>query len=176
MKQPFNLQEGEKIVKEIKPVPAYKWYLFIPSFLLSLFTIGFMAMPIFFVAGQLLLWIPLALLLGITFFPYAYAMLRYSKQNYWITNKRVIYMRGLIGYTINSIPLDRISDVTISRSFFESLLGFGSVMIQSLAGQIAYNRRMGAEGSLTAVSNPEGLQKEIFELVSKHRKKEKLSF
>ena len=72
--------------------------------------------------------------------------------------------------------MERISDVMVSRTFLERIFGFGSVLIQSLAGQITYGRRLGAEGSLLAVPDPEGIQKLIFELIKKKRKAEKLSF
>ena len=81
-----------------------------------------------------------------------------------------------MGYTIHSIPLERISDVIVSRTFWERIFGFGSVLIQSLAGQVTYGRKLGAEGSLLAVPNPEGVQKLIFDLIKKKRKTEKLSF
>ncbi len=106
---------------------------------------------------------------------FVFASLRYNKRMYWITNKRIICKRGLIGYRINSIPFERISDVLISRSFIESLFGFGSVHVQSLAGQYSYRGRYGSEGNLMAVADPEGTQKLIFDLIKQKRKEEKLT-
>ncbi len=101
--------------------------------------------------------------------------LQYKHQHYWITNKRIIYKKGLIGYRVVSIPLERISDVIVSRTLLERVLGFGSVLIQTLAGQISPGR-MGAEASLLAVPDPEGIQKLIFDLVKRKRKEESLSY
>ncbi len=67
---------------------------------------------------------------------------------YWITNQRVIIRRGLIGYSINSIPLERVSNVLISRSFLERLFGFDSLHVQTLAGQYTAHGRLGEEGNL----------------------------
>jgi len=67
--------------------------------------------------------------------------------------------------------------VIVSRTFWERVFGFGSVHIQSLAGQISYgmHRRLGAEASMLAISDPEGIQKLIFELIKKKRKVEHLT-
>jgi len=112
------------------------------------------------------------LLIGI----WALVDMKYKKQHYWITTKRVIYKRGLIGYKISSIPLERISDIILSRTFLERLFGFGSLHVQTLAGQITHGGRSGAEAMLLAVPNPEETQELIFQLVKKKRKAEKITF
>lgn len=180
----FKLQEGEKVVKEIKPLPALKWYFLIkehgillvgiPIFLFYIFHTLFL--PIFslfpiFSLVVIILTSGLALSFVIVFL---IAYLRYKHQYYWITNKRVIYKEGLIGYKVTSIPLERISDVIISRTFFERIFGFGSILIQSLAGQVS-GGRLGAEASLLAVPNPEETQELIFELVKRKRKEEEIT-
>ncbi|MBI4052646.1 MAG: PH domain-containing protein [Candidatus Diapherotrites archaeon] len=179
--RPFNLQEGEKIIKEIKPVGGLLWYWLVPGIILFLL-IGIFFTPLIFggiFSGSPggLLWTVFSLgFVGIILIPLLGAFWRYNKQHYWITNKRIIQKSGFIGYKVNSIPLERISDAIISRSFAESIFGFGSVHIQSLAGQITYNNRFGAEGSLLAVPDPEGTQELIFGLIGEKRKREKLSF
>jgi len=176
--KPFNLQEKEKIVKEIKPLAILKWYFFIRSalgvFFVLVWFIWLLFIPsIFPVFGLSAIF----LILFIFIILFLIANNRYSYQHYWITNNRVLYRRGFLGYTINSIPLERISDVIVSRTFWERVFGFGSVHIQSLAGQISFgtHRRLGAEASMMAVSDPEELQKLIFELIKKKRKAEKLT-
>jgi uncharacterized membrane protein YdbT with pleckstrin-like domain len=74
---------------------------------------------------------------------------------------------------VNSIPLERVSDVIISRSFVETLFGIASIHIQSLAGQASYGR-FGAEGKYRAVPNPEELQQLIFKLIKENRQAEHL--
>lgn len=170
----FNLLEGEKVVEEIKPLPSLKWYFFLKSAIVLIFVL------IWFI------WIPFVVSPGFTIFPviiiiflliilWLVAVNRYRHQHYWITNKRVICKRGIIGYTIGSIPFERVSDVIVSRTFLERLFGFGSVLVQSLAGQISHRGRLGAEGSLLAVPDPEKTQQNIFELMKEKRKVEKLT-
>ncbi len=174
MQKFFELQEGEKILKEIKPLPALKKYFFVTS-IIGLLTI----LIIFFIC-----FIPIALKLDIVLLGMIFTILffilipilwliarnRYKHQYYWITNKRVICKSGLLGYTISSVPFERISDIIISRSFLERILGFGSLYCQSLAGQI------GREIRFQAIPEPEKIQKFLFDLVKKKRKIEHITF
>lgn len=171
----FKLQEGERVTEKIKPLPSLRWYFFLTWGIVIIFIlVWFIWMPFafgsFFVGGIALASIVLLLVLL-----WVLSGKAYNHQLYWLTNKRVIVKRGLLGYRVNSIPLERISDVIVSRSFVEHLFGFGSVLIQSLAGQITAGRRFGAEGSLLAVPDPEGTQKMIFDLIKKKRKAEHIT-
>ena len=188
----FKLQEREKIVKSIKPKKNLVWYFLITGFragryrgfgaelgssviTLIVFLYLFLRIPTkYFSVFSPVIFIIIFIavfIIGITFLA---AYLRYKKQYYWITNKRVVHKRGIIGYRINSIPLERISDVIISRTFLERIFGFGSVAIQSMAGQVSRGR-LGAEASLLAVPNPEEIQELIFELIKKKRKEEHIT-
>ena len=171
----FNILEGEKIVEEIKPLPSLKWYFFFQGAFVFIFILLFFGW-IPFVAGVAFQTIvPAIIIILFLIIMWLVAKNRYKHQHYWITNKRVICKRGIIGYTISSIPFERVSDVIISRTFFERLFGFGSVHVQSLAGQITHHGRLGAEGSMLAVPDPEGSQQKIFELMKKKRKVEHLT-
>jgi len=179
MRRQFEVQEGEKIVKDIKPLPILKWYFFITSaigfFFFIIFFIWIIFLPsLFFTTIAFIFGLFILIIFVIL---YLVANNKYNYQHYWVTNKRMLCRRGLLGYRISSIPLERISDVIVSRTFWERVFGFGSVHIQSLAGQFTYGRgRLGSEGALLAVPDPEGTQKLIFDLIKKKRKTEKLSF
>ena len=180
----FRLQEGEKIIESIKPLPGLKWMFFLQGMLGWIFFILFFGVWLLSPVGIMLAIVggALAAILGLVIFilfllavaiiPYILASMRYGKRYYWVTSKRVIGKSGFIGYKVNSIPLERISDVIISRSFAESIFGFGSVHVQTMAGQVAMRGRFGAEGNFQAVPDPEGLQQQIFDLVKKKRKAE----
>lgn len=185
----FNLGEGETVVKDIKPEGKLKWYFFIkeglaisilmaimlPGLLLSLFASLILKSEVSSFLGGYLIFAGASFIFGF-FIGYIIAALRYRKQHYWITNKRVIYKRGLIGYRVTSIPYERISDIIISRSFLERIFGFGSLHVQTLAGQMTGRSRMGAEGVLLAIPDPEGTQELIFKLAKEKRKVEKITF
>jgi len=178
----FNLGEGENIVREIKPKSGLKWYFMLTGVGISVFVLVLLLPSVVVIGVKFatflknfgLLFIAVIILsfsLGI-----AIAILRYNKQFYWLTNKRVVYKRGLIGYRITSIPYERISDIIISRSLLERIFGFGSLHVQTLAGQVSGTHRLGAEGVLLAVPDPEGTQELIFELARQKRKDEGISF
>ena len=206
----FKLESGEKIIESIKPLSNLKRYMILgglSGFVSVLLIFGFILFIFVFsensiyvenldakitlpkpeITTLLLIFLntPLSLLmLLLLVLPFVTAHLSYNKMYYWVTNNRVIYKRGLIGYRISSIPLERISDIIITRTFLENLFGFGSIHIQSMAGQFSgygggYGRRgrrgLGSEGQLLAVPDPEGLQKLVFELIKKKRKSEKLT-
>ena len=188
----FQLQEGEKIVWESGPLPHFRTLLFVKRFIGILFffliigvgLFGFFLTILNFLFSNTLntsfWWLMAFISIFIFSFVVSYitAGLVYSKEYYWVTNIRIIKKMGFIGYHVNSIPLERISDVIISRSFLENIFGIASLHIQSLAGQYstASGSGFGAEGKFSAVADPEGLQKKIFELIKTHRKEEKLSF
>ena len=113
--------------------------------------------------------VPGLLLFSIVF--WIISSLKYKWEYYWLTNKRIIQRKGLIGHSISSVPYERISDVIISRSWLEKLLGIGSLRIQTLAGQISGRGRWGAEITMLALDNPEQIQSLIFSLVKKNIEK-----
>jgi len=170
----INLHKGEKIIEEIRPSPKLKDYFFImwmlPGFLLLIFisVASVMSLQFDIFAGRASLFsisISIAIFLIISIITAVSAKVlsekAYGKYHYWITNKRIIARRGIIGYATASIPYDRISDVIISKSFLERVVGITSLHIQSLAGQL------GTEGALLAIPSPEKTQETILKLKRK---------
>lgn len=89
---------------------------------------------------------------------------RYKNEHYWITNKRIVIRRGLLGYKIVSVPYNKISDIIVSHSFIERLFGLSSVHIQTLAGQFSRSP-WGAEISLVGLENADEVAKLITQFV-----------
>jgi len=185
-KMPFSLIEDEKIVADIKPLPKAKWYWFICNYvgiLLVCFSVIDLVviLIILIIAGEGALGFAAstATLVGLsvlTIINWWYSSWRYKWEHYWITNKRVIQQSGFIGHEIRVVPLERISDVVVTRSFVEKLLGFGSLHLQTLAGQVTTGQRYGAEIFLVAVPDPEATQQLILKLIEEKRKRERLTF
>jgi uncharacterized membrane protein YdbT with pleckstrin-like domain len=75
--------------------------------------------------------------IGIALLPFVYgwAVLAERRYHYWLTNKRVIWSHGFIGYRVRSVPLERITDVVISRTLPELLAGISSIEIRDMTGQ-----------------------------------------
>ena len=148
---PFELQNGEKIIRELKPQ-------FLGFMISRAFGgyIGILAIVILIIAVSLIMFsgvlagvlslllvteINKDLLIGVAIIPVAIFLLisirpfiEYGKSWYWITNTRVVGKRGLLGYSIDSIPLDNVSDVVLSRTLLDRLLGLSSLIIVPLGG------------------------------------------
>lgn len=177
MELPFQLQEGEKILKDTKPLPVYKTSLFFSTlFIVFLFVVSSLSVfiPLIMMASTgtwaTLFW---GVLIGtvVSFIlSWWLASMMYNKRHYWITNKRAICKTGIFGYSVSSVPLERMSDIIITRSWWENIFGYGSLFCQSLAGQ------MGREIRFNAMPEPEETQKFMFELVKKKRKDENITF
>ena len=187
----FNLMTGEKIIEEIKPLPELRTYIFITmfpivffflfffgGFFAAFFTIGLMSLASLMGVGVFVFGLLIFLVLLVLVFagPWLLSGMSYEKYHYWITNKRLIVKKGIIGYHVTSIPYERISDIIVSRSFIENIIGIASLHVQTLAGQITRGSRFGGEGALLAIPNPEETQSKILNLTRRHRKSEKLSF
>jgi uncharacterized membrane protein YdbT with pleckstrin-like domain len=74
---------------------------------------------------------------GIVLLPFVvgWAVIAERRYHYWLTTKRVIWCHGFIGYRVRSVPLERITDVVISRTLPEMLAGISSIEIRDMTGQ-----------------------------------------
>ena len=103
-----------------------------------------------------------------------FAFIAYAKFRYWVTSQRTVGRRGIIGYSIDSIPLETISDVVVQRSVSDRILGLSTIYIQPFGGSAmggygAGQYRFGGIGStnsflgLTPTEAPD-IQQLIFHL------------
>jgi membrane protein YdbS with pleckstrin-like domain len=150
-KLPFELQNGEKIIRELKPQfigfmvsRAFGGYLGILAILIFSLALGIILFS-GVLAGVLsvifLAQISEGLLVEVAIFPIFVLLIvsikpfiSYGKSWYWITNHRVIGKRGFLGYSIDSIPLDNVTDVVLARTFLDRLLGLSSLIIVPMGG------------------------------------------
>jgi membrane protein YdbS with pleckstrin-like domain len=140
---PFHPQSDEVIYRQIVPHPRLRWRLMLGGILSSIVVLLFIV-PVGFSllvspsAASGSLTVLAALLVGvfllIVVVSVVYALIAYSKFRYWITNHRTVGRRGVIGYSIDSIPLETISDVVVQRSVADRLLGLSSIWIQPFGG------------------------------------------
>lgn len=162
----LTLQKNEKIIEEHKPglVP----FLFAPMIgrLLTAVFAGFVAYIIAITDPALAEKIFFGVFLVAFFWQFVMAYLAYSHALYVITNKRLIQKRGLIGFSVKSVTYDRLADIVVRHSMMENLFGVGSLLVQTLAGQISRGPS-GEEISFLYLKNPEEVQRKIFDLKSK---------
>ena len=137
-KLPFRLQHGEKIIRELKPqffgfmmTKAFGSYIMIVGLVIVLIAGLFVirASLAGFLVELLLLPLFVALLvLIISLKP----LVQYGKSWYWITNHRVIGKKGFLGYSINSVPLENVADVVLTRTLLDRILGLSSLIVVSM--------------------------------------------
>jgi putative membrane protein len=146
---------------------ALVFIVFTIPFLLSVFVTG---------SGALLVVVVLFLFifLVIVVISVVFAFIAYAKFRYWVTSQRTVGRRGVVGYSIDSIPLETISDVVVQRSVSDRLLGLSTIYVQPFGGSAmggygAGQYRFGGIGSsnsflgLTAAQAPD-IQQLIFHL------------
>jgi len=110
--------------------------------------------------------LPLALsIIGLPLVPvsFVWAFFAQHRYHYWLTNKRVIWCHGFIGYRVRSVPLERIADVVISRTLPEMLAGISSIEIRDMTGQMSNLNNLGAKW--IGVKDAPEVQKRILEQI-----------
>jgi uncharacterized membrane protein YdbT with pleckstrin-like domain len=87
------------------------------------------------------------------------------KYHYWATNKRVVTRSGIVGYKISSIPLERISDVTVSHNVLAIISKTPVLVIRDMAANAHWRgpRWIG-------VIEAEEVQHDILEAINKANK------
>lgn len=48
-----------------------------------------------------------------------------------VTDRRITWRTGVLGKSERTIPLNRVTDISISRGFFGNFLGYGDLRIES---------------------------------------------
>ncbi|HKS99653.1 MAG TPA: PH domain-containing protein [Rugosimonospora sp.] len=83
--------------------------------------------------------------------------LKWRTTHYVFTNERVIMREGVFSREGRDIPLNRVNDVSFQHSFFERLLGAGTLTIESAGerGQVV----------LSDIPRVEKVQSQLYELV-----------
>lgn len=61
--------------------------------------------------------------------------LRWVTSTYTITDRRIITRRGIINKTGHDLPLRRINNVNYERSLLDRMLGCGTLVLETAAGQ-----------------------------------------
>jgi uncharacterized membrane protein YdbT with pleckstrin-like domain len=139
------LDKNEKVHWEGKP---RFWPFFLGGFVGAIFGIFFLVIGgVFVVAGVasgnywfLLLphfWIGVAFVFGLPI----YTALVHKHIYYAITNKRVLFQKGLIGRDFEMVDFDQITNAEVNVGVLDKLFGHGSGSILiSTAGSLTYSR------------------------------------
>jgi uncharacterized membrane protein YdbT with pleckstrin-like domain len=137
----IRLMEGEEVIFSLRPYRFVRYAVIA----LAITIVGIVAIPLVF------LW----------------AVIAERRYHYWLTNKRVIWCHGFIGYQVRSVPLERIADVVISRTLPEILAGMSSIDIRDMTGQTQASPglTLGFGAKWIGVKDAPEVQKRILEQV-----------
>ena len=178
---PFSLNEDETVITSIKPVWTgyllrYSILHLIAAIFLAVIIAGNLvtALASQSVSLLLILAIFVIILLLILLVSVIAAKISYGKFMVWLTNQRIVSARGLIGYNIESLPIENIVDVVLNRSITDRMLGLSSVTAVPMGGMMMYGRSSARStvGFIPAL-NPDDavkIQKQIFDLRNARKK------
>lgn len=68
-------------------------------------------------------------------FAYAFASRTLRMHAWWVTNQRIVVRTGFIGWTLRSIPLDRIVDISATSSWYDRIFGVTHLKIRDMTGE-----------------------------------------
>jgi uncharacterized membrane protein YdbT with pleckstrin-like domain len=107
------------------------------------------------------LWIVLAIpTFGITLIPALYEFFRLRSIEQGVTNKRVIYKKGIVSRETEEMKLNSIETVEIEQSAFGRIFGFGEIKVTGRGiSNVTFkliDDPMGVKKQIESVSNPVG--------------------
>src|SRR4051812_24566143 len=149
------LGEDESVVLDLHP----HWkVLFLPflGLLAVLALLGFLlAQGYGTVANEVMIAVGALLVLVLFVVP----LLKWRTTHFVVTSERVVMRSGVLGRQGRDIPLTRINDVSFHHTFFERLLGCGTLVVESAGerGQV----------TLTDIPRVERVQRTVYDLVDK---------
>jgi uncharacterized membrane protein YdbT with pleckstrin-like domain len=149
------LGEGEEVVLDLHP----HWkVLFLPFVeLLALLALaGFLLAQDF---GSTASWVIVLVALLLVVALFVVPLLKWRTTHFVVTTERVVMRTGVLARHGRDIPLTRINDVSFSHTFFERLLGCGTLVVESAGerGQV----------TLTEIPHVERVQRTVYDLVDK---------
>jgi uncharacterized membrane protein YdbT with pleckstrin-like domain len=122
-----ELTSNESVVMHIHP----HWKAMVRPYGVLLLVLIVIGLALFFSLNTILLIalgvIGLVLVVWFTLWPF----MKWRSTHYIFTNERVLTRVGVFGHDMESIPLNRVNDVSYHQSFWDRLFGCGSLTIES---------------------------------------------
>jgi len=149
------LGEGESVVLDLHP----HWKVMVLPFLELLAVLalaGFLLAQDF---GSTATYVIVGIALLAVLVLFVVPLLKWRTTHFVVTSERVVMRSGVLGRQGRDIPLTRINDVSFHHSFFERVLGCGTLVVESAGerGQV----------TLTDIPRVEKVQRVVYDLVDK---------
>jgi membrane protein YdbS with pleckstrin-like domain len=78
---------------------------------------------------------------------------------WWLSDRRLVVRHGIIGYQLQSVPLDRIVDVTLKSSWWDRIWGLQHIHVRDMTGEASGSVSRGLR--LLAVDEAEDISEMI---------------
>lgn len=62
-----------------------------------------------------------------------------AQHRWWLTDRRLVVRTGFIGWTVRSVPLARVVDVTTTASWWDLLFGVQHIVVRDMTGEVGGN-------------------------------------
>jgi uncharacterized membrane protein YdbT with pleckstrin-like domain len=149
------LSEGETVVLDLHP----HWKVIVlpvVELLATLGLAGFLLAVVDDSVGRYAI-LGVAALLVLVFF--VWPLLKWRTTHFVVTSERVVMRSGVLARSGRDIPLQRVNDVSFEHTFFERLLGCGTLVVESA----------GERGQVTLGDIPkvEKVQRQVYALVDR---------
>lgn len=170
---PTVLASGEVMRWEDNPHPII---LFKPLIWLIIVSIIFVVCLAFAsladvcIIGPAIFWLIFGLL------PFIMALIAWKYTLYGITDKRVLWQRGFLGKSRESVPFDKIINFGVDYGFIEKIVGCGTITISTAGGVMKITKRRGALGGgiyWHAVRQPDVTEKLLHDIIDAETKRKK---
>lgn len=145
------LSPGEHVARSFRP----HWQMLLPVILVAVVAVGGAVAALVWLEG-LSATLGVAVAVAVWLLLSARRLLDWATTGYTITNERVVFRAGVLSRRGVEIPLEAITNVSFSQSFFERVIRSGDLLIES-AGEQGQSR-------YTDIPDPEGLQSLIYQL------------
>lgn len=149
------LGEGEEVVLDLHPHWKVMFLPVVEVMALLALTGFLLAQDFGTTANAVIVGLGALLLLVLFVVP----LLKWRTTHFVVTTERVVMRSGVLGRQGRDIPLVRINDVSFHHTFFERLLGCGTLVVESAGerGQV----------TLTEIPRVERVQRTVYDLVDK---------
>lgn len=173
----MKLLPGEKIIIETAPQSSLKSYRLFSSLvavLAFIMVLGLVTIITAATAGSLqfglLVFLGEIIFIGLLrVIPlYIENNMRFKKMYYWVTNKRIIVKRGLVGDEERSILIERLGEVIIVQTWLQRKFGIHFIILEVIGNR---NKEV-----LPGVPNAPEVKQVLLKLISEKRKAEKLTY
>lgn len=131
----LRLQEGETLLDEGQAQKRHVHSTAVVQTLVMFALTLMVAIPVALVDGHPGALLSATIFASVFYLPaWALCHRAWSWHRWWLTDRRLIVRHGFVGHRTQTVPLNRVVDVTIKVSWLDRLFGLSHLYVRSMAG------------------------------------------